>query len=101
MLASQLTINKDLTITAASTGLTIVQAAAMPGNADLHPSEHRPITLWEAARLQTFPDDFLFFGSRQIGNVVPPVFARRIADRIKASLMPGRQELTALQVGAA
>lgn len=49
----------------------------------LHPSEHRPITHREAARLQTFPDDFAFAGSsiqiaRQIGNAVPPVLAYRL-----------------------
>lgn len=46
----------------------------------LHPSEHRPITHWEAARLQTFPDSFKWCGKKiriaiQIGNAVPPVFA--------------------------
>lgn len=50
----------------------------------LHPSENRPITHWEAARLQTFPDDFKWHGTKiriaiQIGNAVPPVFARAIA----------------------
>lgn len=53
----------------------------------LHPSEHRPITHWEAARLQTFPDDFKWYGSKiriaaQIGNAVPPVFAEAIASHI-------------------
>ena len=42
----------------------------------LHPTEHRPITFREAARLQTIPDDFIFEGlpeqlARQIGNAVP------------------------------
>ena len=51
----------------------------------LHPSQHRPITHREAARLQSFPDDFIFTGSkieiaRQIGNAVPPVLAARVAD---------------------
>ena len=53
----------------------------------LHPSEHRPITHWEAARLQTFPDDFLWCGTKiriaiQIGNAVPPMFAKAIADHL-------------------
>ena len=51
----------------------------------LHPIQHRPITHREAARLQTFPDDFKFLGSKieiakQIGNAVPPLLAARIAD---------------------
>ena len=51
----------------------------------LHPVQHRPITHREAARLQSFPDDFRFTGSkievaRQIGNAVPPLLAARIAD---------------------
>ena len=42
----------------------------------LHPTEDRPITHLEAARLQGFPDDYMWFGSkhsiaRQIGNAVP------------------------------
>jgi len=50
----------------------------------LHPEEHRPITHWEAARLQTFPDDFLWCGSKiriaiQIGNAVPPKLAKAVA----------------------
>lgn len=51
----------------------------------LHPKQHRPITHREAARLQSFPDDFIFKGSKievakQIGNAVPPLLAARIAD---------------------
>ena len=51
----------------------------------LHPEKHRPITHREAARLQSFPDDFVFVGSkvsvaRQIGNAVPPLLAARVAD---------------------
>lgn len=50
----------------------------------LHPSQHRPITHREAARLQSFPDSFRFCGSKieiakQIGNAVPPLLAAQIA----------------------
>lgn len=50
----------------------------------LHPVQHRPITHREAARLQSFPDTFIFKGSkieiaRQIGNAVPPRLAKKIA----------------------
>jgi DNA (cytosine-5)-methyltransferase 1 len=52
-------------------------------NEFLHPVEDRPLTVRECARIQTFPDDFIFVGSRrdraqQIGNAVPPRFAEVI-----------------------
>lgn len=58
----------------------------------LHPEAHRPITHREAARFQSFPDDFRFTGSKievakQIGNAVPPLFASRIADSVMALLL--------------
>lgn len=49
-----------------------------------HPDEDRAISIREGARLQTFPDTYVFRGSRlgslarQIGNAVPPELARRI-----------------------
>ena len=53
----------------------------------LHPEQHRPITHREAARFQSFPDDFKFTGSkieiaRQIGNAVPPLLAKAVADQV-------------------
>lgn len=47
------------------------------GGRFIHPSLHRTLTPREAARIQSFPDDFVFYGSkssicRQIGNAVPP-----------------------------
>lgn len=58
----------------------------------LHPSEHRPITHWEAARLQTFPDNFKWHGTKiriavQIGNAVPPLLAKAIAEHLKTYLL--------------
>lgn len=63
----------------------------------LHPKEHRPITHREAARLQTFPDDFRFEGSkieiaRQIGNAVPPQLARVLADATILPLLKGSRK---------
>lgn len=57
----------------------------------LHPSEHRPITHREAARFQSFPDNFIFKGTkieiaRQIGNAVPPALAAHVADSVYALL---------------
>jgi len=53
----------------------------------LHPRADRPITHREAARLQTFPDDFIFCGGKtdialQIGNAVPPRLAERVAEHV-------------------
>jgi DNA (cytosine-5)-methyltransferase 1 len=50
----------------------------------VHPWEDRPLTLREAATIQTFPTDFLFLGTRNdvatlIGNAIPPLFAQAIA----------------------
>lgn len=57
----------------------------------LHPDQHRPITHREAARFQTFPDDFIFCGSKieiakQIGNAVPPLLASVVADCVEKLL---------------
>ena len=53
-----------------------------------HPFLHRAITPREAARLQSFDDIFIFWGSKvyvrkQIGNAVPPLLAKAIADQIE------------------
>lgn len=53
----------------------------------LHPTEHRAITHQEAARIQGFPDDYLWVGSktdiaRQIGNAVPLALGRAFGDSI-------------------
>ena len=58
----------------------------------LHPEQHRPITHREAARFQSFPDDFVFRGTKiqiakQIGNAVPPLLAASIADVIHEMFM--------------
>lgn len=57
----------------------------------LHPVENRPITFREAARFQSFPDTFVFKGSKieiakQIGNAVPPLLAARLADVVEGLL---------------
>jgi DNA (cytosine-5)-methyltransferase 1 len=57
----------------------------------LHPVQDRSITHREAARLQSFPDDFYFCGSKievakQIGNAVPPMLAQSVAECVKRLL---------------
>lgn len=63
-----------------------------------HPVEHRAITLREAARLQSFPDYYVFEGnagqvSTQIGNAVPPAMMCTIAQSLKAALNLGIPEV--------
>lgn len=53
-----------------------------------HYPENRPLTNRERARIQSFPDDFIFYGSttevrRQIGNAVPPVGVHCVAEALK------------------
>lgn len=57
----------------------------------IHPVLDRAISIREAARLQTFPDSFVFEGTKdsqyqQIGNAVPPFLARAIAKSVIAIL---------------
>jgi DNA (cytosine-5)-methyltransferase 1 len=53
----------------------------------LHPKENRGLSLREGARIQSFPDSFIFTGSfneigNQIGNAVPPLMAESLAEHI-------------------
>jgi len=53
-----------------------------------HPTQNRAISLREAASLQSFPDDYIFYGNqgeigKQIGNAVPVLLAQRIGEKIQ------------------
>ena len=60
-----------------------------------HPVLNRSITPREAARIQSFPDSFIFYGNKcsvckQIGNAVPPLLAKALAEHIKENFEVGR-----------
>jgi len=67
---------------------TIVTRFDTPSNGkNSHPFLHRAITPREAARLQSFPDNFIFYGNKssvikQIGNAVPPLLGKALAEHI-------------------
>lgn len=63
----------------------------------IHPEHNRAVSVREAARLQTFPDNFVFEGTKdaqyqQVGNAVPPMLARAIADKLAKLLDKGEQK---------
>lgn len=63
----------------------------------IHPEQHRTISIREAARIQSFPDWFVFETTNseqyeQVGNAVPPLLARAVAAELKAVLDEGRDE---------
>ena len=81
---------------------TITAHIAKDGYWYIHPTQGRTITVREAARLQTFPDDFRFSGPpsaafRQIGNAVPPMFAEALGNSVIRALAEAAEQPTSTQ----
>jgi len=77
-----------------------ITAAFKPENAGVwHPRESRIFSVREIARIQTFPDDFVFEGRnikskyQQIGNAVPPLLAKQVALQLKPYLLENQPAL--------
>lgn len=70
---------------------TVIAHIGMDGYMYIHPTENRTLSVREAARLQSFPDDFVFVGNQQqtyvqVGNAVPPLLGKAIGEQIKKYL---------------
>lgn len=70
---------------------TILAHIGMDGYMYIHPTELRTLSVREAARIQSFPDDFVFVGNQQqtyvqVGNAVPVLLAKAMGESIKKYL---------------
>lgn len=73
--------------------LTLLCSPSQKQTERCHPKETRPLTIREYARIQTFPDNYQFYGSissqyKQIGNAVPVELAYRIGQELMKTMIP-------------
>lgn len=76
---------------------TITAHISQDGYWYIHPTQHRTLTIREAARIQTFPDSFRFCGFprhafKQIGEAVPPLFGRAVGLSVLEALNSGKRQ---------
>lgn len=69
----------------------------------IHPWEDRGLTVREAARLQSFPDTYRFFGSlgaqqQQVANAVPPLLAKSVAEQIMKAMNASTMKLSKIKL---
>ena len=77
--------------------LTLTTSPSQKQTERCHPDETRPFTVREYARIQSFPDDWVFQGTiseqyKQIGNAVPVELARRIGTQIVKAISEKREK---------
>jgi DNA (cytosine-5)-methyltransferase 1 len=70
---------------------TVLAHIGMDGYMYIHPSLNRTLSVREAARIQSFPDDFIFVGNMreqyvQVGNAVPPLLSQHLATAVAEAL---------------
>ena len=70
---------------------TIIAHIGMDGYMYIHPEELRTLSVREAARIQSFPDDFIFLGNQQqvyvqVGNAVPPLLSYVLAKAVRRTI---------------
>lgn len=66
---------------------TVLAHIGMDGYMYIHPTENRTLSVREAARIQSFPDEFEFVGNQQdtyvqVGNAVPPLLGKAVGEEI-------------------
>jgi DNA (cytosine-5)-methyltransferase 1 len=85
---------------------TVIAHIGMDGYMYIHPEEDRTLSVREAARIQSFPDDFEFIGNMreqyiQVGNAVPPLLAKAIGEALYSHLKGASVILDSKKVGVA